>query len=129
MRKAFATIIPVLLLAVFAAQFSACEKYVLPSLEIAPDTLRFGATADSQAVVVTTNVITTLYPENDDYWVHARPEWLEQNATVFIRVYDNPTTESRTAVIPVKSEAILRNLVVIQEGTPAPDPEPELETE
>ena len=119
MRKAFATIIPVLLLAVFAAQFSACEKYVLPSLEIAPDTLRFGATADSQAVVVTTNVITTLYPENDDYWVHARPAWLEQNATV----------ESRTAVIPVKSEAILRNLVVIQEGTTAPDPEPEPETE
>ena len=79
--------------------------------------------------MVTTNVITTLYPENDDYWVHARPEWLEQNATVFIRVYDNPTTESRTAVIPVKSEAILRNLVVIQEGTPAPEPEPEPETE
>lgn len=116
MRKAFAIIVPALLLAVFAAQFTACEKFVLPELSISPDTLRFGALADSQAVHVTTNVITTLYPENSDNWVHARPEWLDQSGTVFIRVYDNLSTESRTAIIPVKSEAILRNLVVIQEG-------------
>ncbi|MBR0223154.1 MAG: BACON domain-containing protein [Bacteroidales bacterium] len=118
MRKAFAIIIPAILLAFFAAQFTACEKYVLPDLTITPDTLWFSAAADSQAINVNTNVITTLYPENSDSWVQARPEWLDRSRTVFIRVSENISSESRTAVIPVKSEAIQRNLVVIQEGLP-----------
>lgn len=116
MRKAFAIIVPVLLLAVFAAQFTACEKYVLPEVTLSSDTLRFSAAADSQALHVTTNVITTIYPESGDRWVYASPNWFEQSQTVFIHVYDNPSSESRTAVVPVKSEAIQRNLVIIQEG-------------
>lgn len=129
MRNVSRILLPACLLLVFAAQFTACEKYVLPSVTIAPDTLRFAAAADSQAIVVTTNVITTLYPESNDFWVYAQPEWLDQSCTVFIHVFDNSSTEPRTAVIPVKSEAILRHLVVIQEGAPAPEPEPEPEPE
>ena len=125
MRKVAAILVSAGLLLVFAAQFTACEKYVLPALSIAPDTLRFTAAADSQAVVVTTNVITTLYPENDDNWVRALPEWLDQSHTVIIRVGENLSSESRTAVIPVKSEVIVHQLVVIQECVPKPDAEPE----
>ena len=120
MRKAATILLSVLLLAVLAAQFSACEKYVLPDLTISSDTLRFSAAADSQMLVVTTNVITTLYPENAN-WVSANPEWMDQSSMVFIRVWENPDPEPRTTTIPVKSEAILRSLVVIQEGTPAAD--------
>ena len=116
MRKASAIIIPAVLLMLLAAQFSACEKYVLPDLTISADTLRFSAAADSQRIVVTTNVITTLYPESSAPWVSANPEWLEASCPVFIRVSDNPGPQTRTTTIPVKSEAILRHLVVIQEG-------------
>lgn len=119
MRKAATILLSVLLLAVLAAQFSACEKYVLPDLTISSDTLRFSAAADSQMLVVTTNVITTIYPELSDNWVSANPEWMDGSSTVFIRVRDNPYPEPRTAVIPVKSEAIRRTLVVIQDGAPA----------
>lgn len=119
MRKTATILLTVLLLAVLAAQFSACEKYVLPDLTISSDTLRFSAKADSQMLVVTTNVITTIYPEMTDNWVRANPEWMDGSSTVFIRVWDNPDPEPRTAVVPVKSEAIRRTLVVIQEGAPA----------
>ena len=121
MRKASAILLHVILLALLAAQFSSCEKYVLPELTVSADTLRFTAAADSQMIVVTTNVITTLYPESDATWVRAIPEWLEASSQVYIRVSDNPGSQSRSTTIPVKSEAILRNLVVIQEGTPQPD--------
>ena len=116
MRKAFAILLSALLLAVLAAQFTACEKYVLPELSISTDTLRFSAAADSQKLVVTTNVITTIYPEDKDSWIHANPEWLETSATVFIRVRENPDPKERIATVPVKSEVILRHLVVVQEA-------------
>lgn len=121
MRKVTAILVSVLLLAVLAAQFTACEKYVLPDLTISADTLRFAAVADSQKLVVTTNVITTIYPESSDSWVRANPEWFDESCTVFIRVWDNPDPKPRTATIPVKSEAIKRTLVVIQEGAAEPD--------
>lgn len=119
MRKTATILVSALLLAVLAAQFSSCEKYVLPDLTISSDTLRFSAAADSQMLVVTTNVITTIYPENADNWVKANPEWMDQSSTVCIRVSENPGPEPRTATVPVKSEAILRSLVIIQEGTPS----------
>ena len=116
MRKAVAILLSVLLLAVLAAQFVSCEKFVLPDLTISADTLRFSAAADSQQLVVNTNVITTIYPESTDDWVTANPEWFEESCTVYIRVRENPDPQSRVATVPVKSEAILRSLVVIQEG-------------
>lgn len=118
-RKLPAIIIPAVLLAVLAAQFTACEKYVLPDLHVSPDTLRFTAATDSQTVTVTTNVITTLYAESSDNWVSASPDWIDSGTPVLIRVAENTGPESRTATIPVKSESILRNLVVIQEGAEA----------
>ena len=116
MRKASEILLSVVLLALLAAQFSGCEKYVLPELSISPDTLRFTAAADSQQIVVTTNVITTLYPDRTDSWIRANPEWLDASTTVFIRVSENPGSQPRKATVPVKSEALQRSLVVIQEG-------------
>lgn len=114
MRKAAALILPVLLLGMLAAQFTGCEKYVLPDLTISPDTLRFGPDAGSLPLQVNTNVITTLYPESHDYWVVPDPDWIEETTLVQIHVDANPDTTQRIAVIPVKSESIKRTLVVIQ---------------
>lgn len=118
-RKRPAIIIPAVLLAVLAAQFTACEKYVLPDLHISPDTLRFTASPDAQTVTVTTNVITTLSAESRDNWVSASPDWTDADTTVLIRVAENTSTEGRTATISVQSESILRHLVVMQEGSEA----------
>lgn len=123
MRKAAAILLSALLLALLAAQFSACEKYVLPELAISPDTLCFTAEEGTRSLVVTTNVITTLYPDMEDTWVRVNPEWIEDGCTVSVWVAENPDTQQRIATIPVKSEAIKRNLVVIQEGsTPVNEP-------
>ena len=64
MRKAATIIIPLALLALLAAQFTACEKYVLPEVNVSADTLWFGAAADSQRLTVWTNVITTAEPDD-----------------------------------------------------------------
>ena len=114
MRRISAFIISTLLLAAIAAQFSSCEQYVLPSVEISPDTLRFGAAEDSAMLTVKTNVIVTIEPESVT-WVRAEPAWIDETTSVMIRVRENPGREARTVTIPVKSEAIQRNLVVVQD--------------
>ena len=114
MRKAAAIIIPTALVLVMAFQFTGCEKYVLPELSISTDTLHFGPDGQTLPLVVTTNVITTLYPEGV-IWVSADPEWLDETTTVSITVMQNLDTVARSTVLPVKSEAILRNLVIVQD--------------
>ena len=120
MRKAATIIIPLILLALLAAQFTACEKYVLPELSVSADTLWFGAAADSQKLVVTTNVITTA--ETDIIWLWAEPYWFDKTSTVTVSVRENTDPDPRTCTLPIESEAILRHVVIIQEGNPNPPP-------
>lgn len=115
-RKITSLAVAAVLFGVAAAQFSGCEKYVLPEVDLSQDTLWFSAAADSQVVHVTTNVVTTAQPASaDQRWVTADPVWFDETSDVKVTVKEN-TGESRTATIPVKSETILKNLVVIQEG-------------
>lgn len=125
MRKAATIIIPLALLALLAAQFTACEKYVIPEVNVSPDTLWFGAAADSQRLIVWTNVITTAETEGEDSWIWAEPYWFESDCTLVVHVRENLDPEQRTGTLPIKSEAVLRNVTVIQEGAPNP-PEPTL---
>ena len=125
MRKAATIIIPLALLALLASQFTACEKYVLPEVNVSADTLWFGAAADSQRLTVWTNVITTAEPDDADGWIWAEPYWFESDCTLVVYVRENYDPEPRTGTLPIKSEAILRNVTVIQEGNPNPY-EPEL---
>ena len=124
-RKAATIIIPLVLLALLAAQFTACEKYVLPEVNVSADTLWFGAAADSQRLTVWTNVITTAEPDDADGWIWAEPYWFDADCTLVVYVRENYDPVQRTGTLPIKSEAILRNVTVIQEGNPNP-PEPEL---
>ena len=112
------------LLLAFAAQFTACEKYVLPEMSVSPDTLWFGAAPDSQRVFVTTNVITTIRPGLDAEWITTNPDWFDGSCHVMIGVSENEGESARTAVLPVHSEIIQRNLVVIQEGKPQQPEQP-----
>ena len=116
MRKAATIIIPAILLLVAAAQFSGCEKYVLPAISVTPDTLRFGAKADSADIYLTTNVITK--PETDEgvNWISAWPEWFDESSTVTVYVKENTDSSERTGILYFKSEAIQKKVVVIQAG-------------
>ena len=127
-RKNPTIIIPALLAFLALAPFSGCEKYVLPEITLAADTLNFAAREDSLGVFIETNVITTAKAESSDNWVWANPQWFDADTLVVIHVRENEATSSRTATIPIQSEAIVKNLVIIQEGAePEPEPEPEEE--
>ena len=116
MRKAASFILSFSLLALFAAQFFSCEKYVIPELQVAPDTLRFGAAADSQKIIVTTNVNTVLSMNTSDTWVFADPDFIEETCEVTIHVLENETGQARMLTLPVRSESLERKLLVIQSG-------------
>lgn len=115
MKKAATIIIPVLLLILAAAQFSSCEKFVLPDISVTPDTLRFSARADSAEVRLSTNVITKAEAD-DDFWITTWPDWFDTSSNLMVFVRENTDSLSRTGILYFKSEAIQKKLVVIQEG-------------
>ena len=107
-------LVPLLVLGLLAAQFSSCEKYVLPDIQLGQDTLFFSAASGSQTLHIATNVITTANPAEN--WISADPQWFDESSTISIKVAANPDSTSRTGLIPIKSETILKTLVVIQDG-------------
>lgn len=122
-RKISSILVSVLLVLAAAAQFTGCEKYILPDLSIAPDTLRFNAMADSADIFLTTNVISKTEAEQGSEWITSWPEWFEENATVTIYVRQNTGQAERTGILYFKSEAIEKKLVVIQAGDSGSSPE------
>jgi len=115
-RKVSTLLVAAALLGVAAAQFAGCEKYVLPAITLSQDTLWFHAGGGSQVVHITTNVITTAEPATaDQLWIVTDPLWFDETSDVKVTVDPNQGA-SRTATIPIKSEVIQKNLVVIQEG-------------
>lgn len=118
-RKITTAIVAAALLGAAVAQLSSCEKFVLPEITVSQDTLLFSAAGGSQSIRVTTNVITTAYPETiDQLWLSTDPGWFDESSTVTFTVAENTKPEERTGTVPVKSESILKNVVVIQEGKP-----------
>lgn len=100
-------------------QGTSCEKYVLPELSFAPDTLRFSASGGTQSFSVTTNVICTIDKDHGVKWITADPDFLEESTTVRITVEANPDAAAREAALPLKTESFLKYLTVIQEaGSP-----------
>ena len=112
MRKILAILIPVLLLTAIA-QFTACEKYVLPAISVTPDTLYFQSAADSALVNLSTNVITKPEADDDD-WISAWPDWFDADSPLTIYVKENRTYNARIGILYFKSESLQRKLVVIQ---------------
>ncbi len=122
-RKIPTILVSALLVLTAAAQFTGCEKYVLPDLSIEPDTLRFNAMADSADIFLTTNVISKTEAEQGSEWITSWPEWFDESATVTIYVRENTGQAERTGILYFKSEAIEKKLVVIQAGASGSSPE------
>ncbi len=123
-RKSLTIIIPAILAILVLIPFSGCEKYILPDIQLSVDTLRFSAKEDSLTFFVQTNVITTAKADDSDSWLEANPPWFDADTLVVVYVTENKSSSTRTATLPIKSEAILKNLTVIQAGA-EPDPNEE----
>ena len=115
-RKIPFCLVTLLLVAVGVAQFTGCEKYVLPAISVTPDTLRFSAMADSADIFLSTNVITGPEAEDGANWISAWPEWFDADSPVTIFVKENTSSSERTGILYFKSEALQKKLVVIQAG-------------
>lgn len=123
MRKIASIIIPLLLAAGLVTSFTACEKYVLPSVEVMADTLYFGPKAESMKIEVFTNVIVAV--TESPVWVDADPAWFDADTVVTISVRENTETEARSVSLPFHSESLQRNVLVIQAGAAAAPEEPD----
>ena len=115
-HKLPAFLVSVLLVLAAAAQFTGCEKYVLPDISLTPDTLYFRAGADSADIQLHTNVITAPEQDDDAHWISAWPEWFDADSPVTIYVKENTDSTSRIGILYFRSEAVEKKLVVIQEG-------------
>lgn len=105
---------------ILGAHLTSCEHYVLPDMTVTPDTLIFNAAGGVQTVTVKSNVIWNFdVNQNDDNyveWITCDPDWGPEGCESVITVTEN-TGRLRQLTIPVKTETIRRNLVIIQEGT------------
>ncbi len=122
MKKTFTSLAAVFIVLLLAGQMVSCEKYVLPELTVTPDTLRFGAGADSALVKVHSNVIWS-NKDNPD-WISVSIDWGDTDTETFVSVTENTSTQARQAQVSIKSETIQRYVVVEQEGATEQEQQP-----
>lgn len=112
MHKKFATIALISVLSLFVLlQFHSCEKYVLPELSIAPDTLYFGADSLSQDISVSSNV--PWETQVTDSWLRASAQYGEGDSTITIIVNKN-NGAARSSSVTIQTESLRKSLIVNQ---------------
>lgn len=94
-----------------------CEHYVLPELSIYPDTLYFPAAGGAQDIDINCNVIWRRADHAG--WIDMSCDGTEGSCRSTVTVEEN-TERARRATVPIETETIRRNLIIIQEG---PDPD------
>lgn len=102
--------------AIMLMQFASCEKYVLPEISANKDTLIFSAAGGSLPLELSTNVIWAIETEQRTPWITFDPERGEGSATVTFTAAATPDSTMRHATITLKTEAIKKELLVIQEA-------------
>lgn len=115
MKKIPAFFASTILVLVPIAQFTSCEKYVLPELDVSEDTLLFSKKAQFQTINIVTNVSWALEAPVLETWLNCSPIFGEGDSIVTVTVQEN-TGEMRTADVSIFSETIKRKLVIIQDS-------------
>ena len=122
MKKTLTAIAALSIVFLIASQMISCEKFILPELTVTPDTLIFGAAADSSLVKVHSNVVWS-NKDNPD-WISVSVDWGDTDAETFVSVAENTSTQARQAQVSIKSETIQRYIVVEQAGATEQEPQP-----
>lgn len=115
MKKVLMAILAAAVLAAAAAGAASCEKYVLPELSLSQDTLLVNKSAQQLSLTVNSNVqwefdVASAQVE----WVIFDPEWGEVGRKVTISVEENTSGAVRKAAIPVQSQTIQKQLLIVQ---------------
>lgn len=117
MRKYCTIFFAFLLLSAGLADFTSCEKYVLPELTLSVDTLFCTEFQQTLPVGVHSNVKWQMTYDKSNAWLSATPtREVRGDSTIFVTVEANTEEEPREATLTVTSETLRRFLVVRQEG-------------
>lgn len=117
MKKVFYIICALSLLGGAALNFTSCEKYILPELILAKDTLLVADTAVVVPVGVTSNVKWSVKVPTDKSWIKATPEaQVKGDSTIIVSIGANTEIEPRDASLSVTSETLLKTIYVHQDG-------------
>ncbi|MCK9626273.1 MAG: BACON domain-containing protein [Bacteroidales bacterium] len=112
MKKFLPILLSVVFTIIIVAQFSSCEKYVLPSLSLSQDTLTFSPEAQDSELIIETNVIWSA--DNTSNWIILNPSEGELSDTITISVTKNDTGNKRSYKISFNTETIKKSVVIIQ---------------
>lgn len=96
--------------------FSSCEKYILPSLSFATDTLSVSAAAQTVPQTVVTNVDWSLYSNSN--WASSDLTEGSGETAITVSVLENTDAESRRCSITVETETLKKTFLIIQQGSP-----------
>ena len=121
MRKSLYIItILAVLSALAGAMSTSCEKYVLPELSFAPDTMYFSAAGGTQTLELRSNVSweAGINRSDDTYveWITFTPTFGEGDCDIVITLAENTTGSDRNLSFDIKSETIKHTFTIIQEG-------------
>ena len=117
MKKVLMAILAAAVLAAAAAGAASCEKYVLPELSLSQDTLLVNKSAQQLSLTVNSNVQWEFDVAGAQVeWVIFDPEWGEVGRKVTISVEENTSGAVRKAAIPVQSQTIQKQLLIVQSG-------------
>ena len=118
MKRLASYLTAVVLLTVIAAQFTSCEKYVLPEVSVSPDTLFFDCKGATKSVSLTSNVAWKIELDHDEQEaLNLSNSGGYESCTIDVTVAEN-LSKARTFVLTVQTEAFDRDLTIIQEGNP-----------
>ncbi|MCF0177642.1 MAG: BACON domain-containing protein [Bacteroidales bacterium] len=120
--------LPILAFAVmlFAVMnFSSCEKYILPEIKFAQDTLSVDASAHQLQQTVTSNVAWEI--ASVPLWCAIEIEETATGAILHLSISENDG-DMRESKINVESASLRKGFTLIQEGKPTPE-EPADQTE
>lgn len=119
------TIVAILSIAALTAAISvsSCNKYVLPEISIAPDSLFFSADSQSATILINSNVIWDFSFDNEE---DKAPQWLNfdplyggdtlQIQKVTVTIQRNESDQPRVIKAGVKSETLNKMLYIHQEA-------------
>jgi len=117
MNKVFSIICAILLLSVMGYNFISCEKYILPELKLAQDTLLLADTAQIVSVKVTSNVKWSVSGEKEIAWISFTPkDQVKGDSTIIISIEANTEVEPRETSLTVTSETLRKSIFVQQDG-------------
>lgn len=101
---------------------NSCEKYILPSMEIIPDSLAVNMSRHELSLYVDSNVPWWIETQDfkDAGWLMIEPFAADIAATVKVTVEENDSGSPRSIVIPVHSQTLEKKLSIFQSAEEEP---------